>query len=54
MLKNTASIQIKKVATFNSDGKKSIQFQTIHSDITVNNHLLQPIIIDYFSTHTYI
>ena len=33
-----ASIKIQKVATFNSDRKKSIYFPTNHSDITTNNH----------------
>ena len=32
------SRQIQKVAIFDSDSKKSILFQTIHSDITTYNH----------------
>ena len=43
----TQTIKIQKVATFNSDRKNSILFQTNHSDIT-------KIVIDYFSTHSYI
>ena len=38
MLKNVASLQIQKVATFNSGRKKSMKFQTNHSDITNNSH----------------
>ena len=38
-LKNEiASIQIPKISTLNLDRKKSIYFQTNHSDITTNNH----------------
>ena len=47
MLKNVASIQTQKVATFNSDRKiiNLIPNQIIQ--------ILQPIIIDNFSTHSY-
>ena len=41
MLKSTHihwSILIQKIAIFDSDSKKSILFQTIHSDITTYNH----------------
>ena len=38
MLKNVAPIQIQKAATFNSDHKQKIYFQTKHLDITNNNH----------------
>ena len=37
-MKNVAFIQIQKFATFNSDRKKIILFQTNHSDITTNSH----------------
>ena len=45
--KNVVSIQIQKIAIFNSDRKKSILFKTNHSDITTYNHLIR-------STHSYI
>ena len=38
------SIQIEKVATYNSDRKK------IH---LISNKSFRPIVIDYFSTHSY-
>ena len=47
LLKNVAFIQIQKVATFNSNHKN--QF---HSKQFIE--ILQPIIIDNFSTHSYI
>ena len=46
MLKKAASIQIQKVATFNVDRKIINSKQIIQ--------LLQPIVIDYFSMHSYI
>ena len=48
MLKNEAFIQIQKVATFNYDRKKK-QFNS--KQII---EILQPIIIDNFSTYLYI
>ena len=47
MLKNAASIQIKKVATFNSDRKKIYLIPKNHSDITTNKHRL------FFDTFVY-
>ena len=49
MLKNVAFIQIQKDATFNSDREKK--------NLIPNRsfrYYLQPIIIDNFSTHSYI
>ena len=45
---NVASKQIQKVAIFDSDRKK-VQFKS--KQII---QILQPIIIDFFSTHSYI
>ena len=47
MLKNVASMQIQKVAIFDSDRKNQFNFKQIIQ-------ILQPIIIDNFSTHSYI
>ena len=47
-MKNVASIQIQKVAIYNSDRKKNqFNFKQIIQ-------ILQPIVIDQFSTHSYI
>ena len=48
IVKNVPSIQIQKVATFNSDRKKN------HFNYKQIIQILQQIIIDYFSTHSYL
>ena len=48
MLKNVASIQVQKVATFNSD-RKNNQYK-----LKQIIQILQTMVIDYFSTHSYI
>ena len=49
MQKNVASIQIQKVATFNSGCKMNNQF---NSKQIIQK--LKPIFIDYYSTHSYV